>query len=71
MAIFRSTFIIDKAGKLVEALYAVSHEGHAQQILQTHLIVLRKYILQQLTEFAMKIDVFCVKQQRMLMILIR
>lgn len=34
MAILRSTFIIDKAGKLVEALYGVSHEGHAQAVLE-------------------------------------
>lgn len=34
MAIFRSTFIIDKEGELADALYAVSHEGHAQEILQ-------------------------------------
>lgn len=33
MAILRSTFIIDKRGKLVEALYAVNHEGHAQAML--------------------------------------
>jgi len=33
MAILRSTFIIDKTGTLVDALYAVSHEGHAQEIL--------------------------------------
>ncbi|HIG65555.1 MAG TPA: peroxiredoxin [Methyloprofundus sp.] len=34
MAILRSTFIIDKQGKLVEALYGVSHEGHAQAMLE-------------------------------------
>ena len=33
MAILRSTFIIDKAGQLVEAMYGVSHENHAQEIL--------------------------------------
>jgi len=33
MAILRSTFIIDKAGTLVDALYGVSHEGHAQEVL--------------------------------------
>lgn len=33
MAILRSTFIIDKAGNLVEAMYAVSPEGHAQDVL--------------------------------------
>ncbi|TPQ27919.1 peroxiredoxin [Methylomonas koyamae] len=31
--IVRSTFIIDKDGKLVEAMYGVSHEGHAQAVL--------------------------------------
>ncbi|MCK4842194.1 MAG: peroxiredoxin [Methylococcales bacterium] len=34
MAILRSTFIINKSGELVEALYGVSHEGHAQAILE-------------------------------------
>ena len=34
MAIFRSTFIIDKQGKLVEVLYGVNHEGHAQAMLE-------------------------------------
>ncbi len=33
MAVLRSTFIIDKAGQLVEAMYGVSHEGHAQAVL--------------------------------------
>lgn len=33
MAIIRSTFIINKEGVLVEALYGVSHEGHAQAML--------------------------------------
>lgn len=33
MAILRSTFIIDKQGKLVEALYGVNHVGHAQAML--------------------------------------
>ncbi|MCK5828907.1 MAG: peroxiredoxin [Methylococcales bacterium] len=33
MAIIRSTFIINKEGGLVEALYGVSHEGHAQAML--------------------------------------
>lgn len=33
MAILRSTFIIDKQGKLAEALYGVNHEGHAQAML--------------------------------------
>lgn len=31
--IVRSTFIIDKDGMLVEALYGVNHEGHAQAVL--------------------------------------
>ncbi len=31
--IVRSTFIIDKAGNLAEALYGVNHEGHAQAVL--------------------------------------
>lgn len=34
MGIVRSTFIIDKQGKLVEALYGVKPEGHAQAILE-------------------------------------
>ncbi len=34
MAILRSTFIITKEGTLAEALYGVSHEGHAQEILE-------------------------------------
>ncbi len=34
MAILRSTFIIDKEGNLAEAMYGVSHEGHAQAILE-------------------------------------
>ncbi len=33
MAILRSTFIIDKAGNLNDVMYGVSHEGHAQAIL--------------------------------------
>lgn len=33
MAIIRSTFVINKDGVLVEALYGVSHEGHAQAML--------------------------------------
>ena len=33
MAIIRSTFIIDKQGELIEALYKVDHEGHAQAML--------------------------------------
>ncbi len=31
--IVRSTFIIGKDGKLIEAMYAVNHEGHAQDVL--------------------------------------
>ena len=34
MAILRSTFIINKDGVLAEAMYGVSHEGHAQAILE-------------------------------------
>ncbi len=33
MAILRSTFIIDKNGDIAEAMYGVSHEGHAQDVL--------------------------------------
>ncbi|MCK5478001.1 MAG: peroxiredoxin [Methylococcales bacterium] len=34
MAILRSTFIINKGGELVEAMYGVSHEGHAKTVLE-------------------------------------
>ncbi|NOT84078.1 MAG: peroxiredoxin [Methylococcaceae bacterium] len=34
MAIFRSTFIINKAGILVEVMYGVNPEGHAQAVLE-------------------------------------
>ena len=34
MGIVRSTFVIDKAGKLVEAQYGVNPEGHAQAMLE-------------------------------------
>ena len=34
MAILRSTFIINKEGILVEALYGVNHEGHAKAMLE-------------------------------------
>ena len=34
MGIVRSTFVIDKAGQLQEALYGVSAEGHAQEMLE-------------------------------------
>jgi peroxiredoxin Q/BCP len=33
MGIVRSTFIIDKSGRLVDVMYGVSPEGHAQDIL--------------------------------------
>jgi peroxiredoxin Q/BCP len=35
MAIIRSTFVINKEGVLTEALYSVSHEGHAQAMLDS------------------------------------
>lgn len=34
MGIVRSTFIVDKQGKLIHAQYGVSADGHAQEILQ-------------------------------------
>lgn len=34
MAILRSTFIIDKQGKLIDVEYGVNHEGHAQAVLE-------------------------------------
>jgi len=34
MGIARSTFVIDKSGKLVEVLYKVKAKGHAQQMLE-------------------------------------
>ena len=34
MAILRSTFIIDKQGKLVDVAYGVNHEGHALEVLE-------------------------------------
>ena len=34
MAILRSTFIIDKQGRLVDVAYGVNHEGHAQEVLE-------------------------------------
>ncbi|MEQ1636061.1 MAG: peroxiredoxin [Methylococcales bacterium] len=34
MAIFRSTFIINKAGILVDVMYGVNPEGHAQEVLE-------------------------------------
>ncbi|MDD5274238.1 MAG: peroxiredoxin [Methylovulum sp.] len=34
MAIFRSTFIIDKAGVLADVIYGVTPEGHAQEVLE-------------------------------------
>ena len=35
MAIFRSTFIIDKDGVLAEVYYGVNHEGHAEAVLES------------------------------------
>jgi len=34
MGIVRSTFLIDKAGKLADVLYGVSADGHAQDMLE-------------------------------------
>ncbi|MGZ8162728.1 MAG: peroxiredoxin [Methylobacter sp.] len=34
MGILRSTFIIDKEGKLVDVTYGVTPEGHAQEVLE-------------------------------------
>ena len=34
MGIVRSTFIINKQGEIVEAIYGVSADGHAEQILE-------------------------------------
>ena len=34
MGIARSTFVIDKSGKLIEVLYKVKARGHAQQMLE-------------------------------------
>lgn len=34
MGILRSTFIIDKQGKLVDVAYGVTPEGHAQEVLE-------------------------------------
>jgi len=34
MAIFRSTFIIDKQGVLADVIYGVTPEGHAQDVLE-------------------------------------
>ena len=34
MAVLRSTFIIDKQGKLVDVAYGVNHEGHALEVLE-------------------------------------
>ncbi len=34
MHVLRSTFIIDKQGKLADAAYGVNHEGHAQETLE-------------------------------------
>lgn len=35
MGIVRSTFIINKEGDIVEAIYGVSADGHAQEVLNT------------------------------------
>jgi len=34
MAVVRSTFVINKDGELVDAIYAVTADGHAQEILE-------------------------------------
>ena len=34
MAILRSTFLIDKQGVIVDVMYGVSPEGHAQEVLE-------------------------------------
>ena len=34
MGIVRSTFLINKAGEIVEAMYGVTPDGHAQEILE-------------------------------------
>ena len=34
MGIVRSTFVIDKSGKLVDVTYGVNADGHAQEILE-------------------------------------
>ena len=34
MGIVRSTFVINKEGELVDAMYSVSADGHAQEILE-------------------------------------
>lgn len=34
MAVLRSTFIIDKNGKLADVEYGVNHDGHAQAVLE-------------------------------------
>ena len=34
MAILRSTFIIDKQGTLADVAYGVTHEGHAEEVLE-------------------------------------
>lgn len=34
MGIVRSTFIIDKSGKLVDVMYGVTADGHAQKVLE-------------------------------------
>jgi len=34
MAILRSTFIIDKQGIIVDVMYGINHEGHAEAVLE-------------------------------------
>lgn len=34
MGIVRSTFVIDKSGRLLEAMYGVTADGHAQDVLE-------------------------------------
>jgi len=34
MGIVRSTFVVDKSGKLLEAMYGVGAEGHAREVLE-------------------------------------
>jgi len=34
MGVVRSTFVINKEGELVDAMYAVTADGHAQEILE-------------------------------------
>jgi len=34
MGIVRSTFVINKEGELVDAIYSVTADGHAQEMLE-------------------------------------